>query len=215
MNSAYDAFPPEIQKLINPKARQNEVEYWRQRDQLLVQYKGRWIGFADGKVVAKGKSAVAVFHEAMQQGGHPYVTRVGHEDEPARIRTSTFTYDTGYAHEPLPMVSVEFRRTIGVSGVLLHDLIADTGADVTALTWGDAQTLNLDPADAVFGWIGGVTGGAPPALQYDMRACLDGQEHPCRLNINVRGTERLLGRDVMNRFVMTFDGPAGEVIVNA
>jgi hypothetical protein len=126
MNSAYDALPPEIQKLINPNARQNELEYWRQRDQLLAQYKDRWIGFADGKVVAEGRSAVTVFHEAMQQGGHPYVICVGHEDEPARIRAATFTYDSGYAHEPLPMVSVEFRMTSGVPGVLLHDLIADT-----------------------------------------------------------------------------------------
>lgn len=68
MTSALDALPPEIAKLINPRWRQNELEYWRQRDQLLAHYKDRWIGFADGKVISEGKSAVAVFHEAMQQG---------------------------------------------------------------------------------------------------------------------------------------------------
>ena len=113
MTSAIDALPPEIAKLINPRWRQNELEYWRQRDQLLAHFKDRWIGFADGKVISEGKSAVAVFHEAMQQGGHPFVICVGHEDEPARIRTSTFAYDSNYSHEPLPMVSVEFRSTSG------------------------------------------------------------------------------------------------------
>ena len=97
---------------------------------------------------------------------------------------------------------------------MIHDLIADTGADVTALTWGDSQQLKLDPADAVLGWIAGVGGGRAATLQYDLWACLDDQEHPCRLHIDVNGRERLLGRDVMNRMVVTFDGPAGEVVVN-
>jgi len=29
MNSALDALPPEIAKLINPKWRQNEIDYWK------------------------------------------------------------------------------------------------------------------------------------------------------------------------------------------
>ena len=42
----------------------------------------------------------------------------------------------------------------------------------------------------------------------------DGQEHPCRLQADFVGNERILGRDVLNRLEMLFRGPAGEVIVN-
>lgn len=86
MNSAYDALPPEIRERINPKWRENELEYWRQREQLLEQYKDRWIGFADGKVVAVGKTPTAVSHEAKRSAKAPYVTCVGHEDQPTMIR---------------------------------------------------------------------------------------------------------------------------------
>lgn len=214
MNSALDALPPEIAKLIDPKWRQNEIEYWKQRDQLLLQFKDQWIGFADGRVIVSGRSAVAVFHEAEQTCEAPFVVCVGHEDEPTRFRRSTFPYDTGYAPEPLPMVSVEIRSISGVLGVLLHDMIADTGADATAITWGDAQLLQLDPKKGRPVWIAGVGGGKAPTLSYDVWAVLNSQEYPCRLHIDLASGERILGRDVMNRFVMTFDGPGCVVIVN-
>ena|SRR6185312_7406903 len=214
MNSAYDALPPEIQKLINPKWRQNELEYWRQREQLLEKYKDRWIGFADGKVIAEGKNPTAVSHEAEQGCEAPYVTCVGHEDEPTRFRTTTFTYDPGYNGEPLPMMSVEIRSISGVPGLVLYDMIADTGADATTITWGDSQRLQLDAKKGRPVWISGVTGGQSPSIRYNMWAFIDGEEHPCLLHVNPSGGERLLGRDVMNQLVVTFDGPAGEVIVN-
>jgi hypothetical protein len=214
VNSAFDALPPEIQKLINPKWRQNELEYWRQREQLLAQFKDRWIGFADGKVVASGKNPTAVFHEAKQNSEAPYVTCVGHEDEPTRIRRMTFTYDTGYNGEPLPMMSVEMRTISGVPGVMIHDMIADTGADATTITWGDSQKLNLDPDEGTPIWLTCVAGGRIATVMYEMWAYLDGEEHPCSLHIDTVGGNRLLGRDVMNRMVVTFDGPRGEVVVN-
>jgi len=44
---------------------------------------------------------------------------------------------------------------------------------------------------------------------------LDGQEHPCRLQADFVGNERILRRDVLNRLEMLIREPAGEVIVNA
>jgi hypothetical protein len=43
---------------------------------------------------------------------------------------------------------------------------------------------------------------------------IDGQEHPCRLQADFLGNERILGRDVLNRLEVLFRGPIGEVIVN-
>jgi uncharacterized protein DUF5678 len=108
MKSIVDQLPPEIARQIHPDRRKNEAEYWAVRDQLLKQYQGQWIGFADGQVVASGSSPVAVFHAAEASGKHPFVICVGRESEPSRIRRAAFAYDSGYPGEPLPIISVEF-----------------------------------------------------------------------------------------------------------
>jgi hypothetical protein len=89
MNCIADQLPPEIARQIHPDRRKNEAEYWAVRDQLLSQYQGQWIGFANGKVLASGTSPVAVFHAAEATGLHPFLICVGREDEPCRIRRVT------------------------------------------------------------------------------------------------------------------------------
>ena len=127
MNSIIDQLPPEIALQIHPDRRKNEADYWAFRDGLLEQYRGQWIGFADGRVIASGKSPVSVFHEAEASGLHPFFICVGNEEEPCRIRRATFSYDTAYPGEALPVTSVEFRKFSGSSGVNLGQVIPDTG----------------------------------------------------------------------------------------
>jgi len=86
MKSLADALPPEIARQIDPNWRKNEAAYWAVRDELLGQYQGQWIGFADGAVIASGTSPVAVFHAAEAMGRSPFVTCIGREDEPVRMR---------------------------------------------------------------------------------------------------------------------------------
>jgi hypothetical protein len=106
MKSLIDGLPPEIAQRIHPDWRRIEAEYWAHRDQLLVQYRNQWIGFADGRVIASGSSPVEVFHTAQESGLHPFVTCVGHQHEPCRMRRDTFAYDAMYPGEPLPVVTV-------------------------------------------------------------------------------------------------------------
>src|SRR5207244_7245522 len=96
MKSLADGLPPDIARQIHPDWRKNEAAYWAVRDQLLPQYQGQWIGFADGAVVASGKSAVDVLHAAKKAAAHPFMICVGHENEPDRIRRITFPYDVRY-----------------------------------------------------------------------------------------------------------------------
>src|SRR5438552_16098588 len=138
MKRIADQLPPEIARQIHPDRRKNEAAYWAVRDQLLDQYRGQWIGFADGRVVASGTSPVTVFHAAEATRLHPFFICVGREEEPCRIRRVTFPYD----------------------------------------------------------------------------AWLDGQDYPCRVQADFVGSERILGRDVLNRLEILFRGPVGEVIVN-
>jgi hypothetical protein len=107
MKNIADQLPPEIARQIHPDRRKNEAAYWAARDQLLDQYHGQWIGFAEGKVIASGSSPVAVFHAAEASGQHPFLICVGKEEQPCRIRRMTFPYDASYAGEPLPLISVE------------------------------------------------------------------------------------------------------------
>jgi hypothetical protein len=86
MKSIADQLPPEIARRIHPDWRKNEAEYWAVRDQLLSQYQDKWIGYADGAVIASGTSPVAVFHAAEDSGHRPYVACVGREDEPCHMR---------------------------------------------------------------------------------------------------------------------------------
>jgi hypothetical protein len=90
MKSLADELPPEIARHVYPNWRKNEAGYWIVRDQLLRQYKGQWIGFADGEVIPSGASPVAVFHAAEATGRNPYVTCVGRENEPTRLRRVSF-----------------------------------------------------------------------------------------------------------------------------
>ena len=112
MKSLSDALPPEIAQHIHPAWRQNETAYWANRDILLTSYRDQWIGFANGQVIAAGVSAVDVLHTAHASGLHPFVTCVGHEHEPCRIRRVVFAYDATYPQEALPVTTVEFRQNV-------------------------------------------------------------------------------------------------------
>ncbi len=93
-------------------------------------------------------------------------------------------------------------------------VIPDTGADASVLPWADCQRLRLNPASGVQGLIAAVVGGSAATLAFGIWAHLDGQEHPCRLQADFAGGDRILGRDVLNRLDILFRGPAGEVVVN-
>lgn len=213
MNIA-DQLPPEIAVQIHPDRRKNEVDYWAMRDQLLAQYRDQWIGFADGKVVASGSSPVAVLQVAEASGRHPFLVCVGREEEPCRIRRVSFPYDTSYSGEALPLIAVEFRQASGMSGHVFDQVIPDTGADASVLPWADCQLLKLQPSAGIQGLITGVAGSSVATIAFLVWTHLDGKEYPCRLQADFVGTERILGRDVLNQVEVLFRGPVGEVVIN-
>ena len=214
MKSIIDQLPPEIARQLHPDRRTNEAGYWALRDQLLDQYRGQWIGFADGVVIASGSSPVTVLHAAEESGRHPFLICVGKEEEPCRIRRVSSPYDAGYPGEALPLISVEFRQAGGSPGVILDRVIPDTGADASVLPWADCQLLQLDPQSGVQSLISGVAGGSAATLAFRIWVRLDGQDYPCRVQADFAGSERILGRDVLNRLEILFRGPTGEVVVN-
>jgi hypothetical protein len=97
MKSIADQLPPEIARQIHPDRRKKEAAYWAVRDQLLDQYRGQWIGFADGMVILSGSSPVTVFHAAEASGRHPFFICVGREEEPCRIRRTLSAANASWA----------------------------------------------------------------------------------------------------------------------
>jgi hypothetical protein len=64
------------------------------------------------------------------------------------------------------------------------------------------------------GLISGVAGGSAASLAYLIWVWLDEREIPCRVQADFVGSERILGRDVLNRLDALFRGPSAEVVVN-
>ncbi len=86
MKRLADGLPAEIARQVHADWRKNEEAYWNVRDQLLGQYKGQWVGFANGAVVASGTRPVMVLHAARQAAEHPYIICVGREEAPYKLR---------------------------------------------------------------------------------------------------------------------------------
>ncbi|MGA2256186.1 MAG: hypothetical protein ABSG53_16175 [Thermoguttaceae bacterium] len=214
MKSLADGLPPEIARQVHPEWRKNEAAYWDAREKLLDQYRGIWIAFSDGRVVVSGTRPVVVFQTALQAVEHPFVICVGREEEPYRMRRATFAYDTAYPGEALPVIGIEFRKVSGSPGLRLDSVIVDTGADTSALPWADCRTLQLDPSEGVPGLMGGVAGGAATTLGFFVWVHLDGKEYGCQLHADFSGTERILGRDVLNALDVLFRGPSREIVIN-
>ncbi len=214
MQSLIDGLPPDVARQIHPDWRKNESEYWAVRDALLAQYRDRWVAFANGAVITSGSSPVEIFHQAERSGQHPFVTCVGHEHEPCHMRRAVFPYDSAYPGEALPLLTAEFRKQSSSPGVVLDRVIPDTGADGSALPWSDCQLMQLDAAEGVPGLMGGVGNSVAPTVVFSVWVHLDGTSHRCRLQADFAGRERILGRDVLNRINVLFNGPNGEVVVN-
>lgn len=214
MNSIADQLPPEIARQLHPDRRKNEAGYWAVRDHLLEKYRDQWIGFADGIVIASGCSPVTVLHAAEASGRHPFFICVGREEEPCRIRRVSFPYDSGYRGEALPSISVEFRQAGGTPGIVMDRVIPDTEADASVLPWADCQLLQISPSMDVQSLLSGVSGSSAATLAFQIWTHHDGQDYPCRLQADFVGSERILGRDVLNRVDVLFRGPAKEVVVN-
>jgi hypothetical protein len=127
MTSLADQLPPEIARHVHPDWRRNESEYWRERSQFLSRFAGQWVAFANRQVIASGPHSVEIMAAAQQSGLHPFVTCVGHEAEPCRIRRVSFAYDAGYPSQALPILSAEFASQKSSPGTMLDRVIPDTG----------------------------------------------------------------------------------------
>jgi hypothetical protein len=101
--------PPDQQQRLHAGFLANEQSYLQLRDSLLPQYHGQWVAVHDGCVIAAGDDLLAVLDTADACSGHPYIARVGEEDQTVfRVRLTEFAYDRTYYPFPIPRVAVHF-----------------------------------------------------------------------------------------------------------
>ncbi|HEY2909004.1 MAG TPA: hypothetical protein VGI99_02100 [Gemmataceae bacterium] len=212
--SLAEGLPPDVARQIHPDWYKNEADYWAVRDSLLPQYENMWVAFANGSVIAFDKRPSKVAQDARKIASHPFMTCVGREEIGLRMRRASFPYDKSYPGEPLPIIRAEFSKTQGSPGIALDSVILDTGSDTSALPWSDCKPLQLDLRQGVPYMVSGVTGASVRTVGFFLWVKLDGQEYECRMQVDFQGTERILGRDVLNYLDVLFRGPAAEVVIN-
>lgn len=187
---------------------ENEESYWRVRESLLSQHRGKWVAVRAGQVVAEADDVLTILDLAANLEGHPYIARVGDEGREFTIR-SVFLYDRGYQPFPLPRVRARFSGSDG-GGLTLEDVIPDTGADLSLLPGRDGDAIGLRASPYLTITVRGIIGPSVTAVVY--RGFVEIGGHSCRSLIQlVNGVERILGRDVLNQLRVTFDGPRGRV----
>jgi hypothetical protein len=191
----------------------NEQSYLRIRDGLMSKYRGKWVAVKDGVVVVSGDDLLTVMDEAAAAGGHPYVAKVGEEDEfVVRVRRAQFAYDQSYAPFALPCATVTFWDYHERRSQTYSDVIPDTGADLTTLPDSDCAAFDRFGSPFAVGRSRGVIGASVRTVLYRGRAEINGRRVAALIEPIQGIRERLVGRDVLNQHRVLFGGPAGLII---
>jgi hypothetical protein len=213
MQIATSDLPGHLRQRLHPDFLANEQRYHQMRDQLLAQYRGQWVAFAGGRVIAAADELFPVMEAAAASGDHPFIARVGEEDTTVfRVRRQEFTYDSTYQPFPLPRATVTFWNHSASHSQTHTDVIPDTGADLSMLPDADCAAINLFNSPCLIGLSRGVVGGSHTTLFYQGSAEINGRRVASLIEPVAGGTERLVGRDVLNQHRVVFDGPTRRVV---
>ena len=115
---------------------------------------------------------------------------------------------------PLPQLTVRFWDNSEKHSQLYADAIPDTGADLSVLPHTDCSAINLFNSPYFTGVSSGVVGSSVTTLIYRAKAEIDGNRYPALIQPVPGGQERIVGRDVLNRLRVLFDGPRAQLIVD-
>jgi len=131
-------------KTIQEGFEQDKADYWAMRDGLLLKHKGKWIAIHKGKVVAVGDDMISIMDEALTEDGYAYVNKLGEEDKIIiRNRRVKFAYDESYSPTSMPLITATLYNFNQSHSKVCHEVIPDTGADLTCLPIGDCNQIGI------------------------------------------------------------------------
>ncbi|MDQ3812541.1 MAG: DUF5678 domain-containing protein [Armatimonadota bacterium] len=186
------------------KFEQEKQAYWQQRDELLKQYRGKWVAIVGGQVVAVGDRSGEVIREAYRKTGSTvgYVAHVGFEDAIYRIRqVSAGHYDHSY-YTPAPKVIAQVRHLRDDVSVET-EFVVDTGADLTVLRSEFADDLDLWDSAWRTANIASISAVPEPRQLYSGTVRLADYDVEVQVDCRDDLDENILGRDVINEFALT------------
>jgi hypothetical protein len=162
-------------------------------------------------VVTVGEDLATVMDEVGKQGlCDAYIEKVGGESDTVftirHRREIGFAYDSSYT-PPIPRVEVKFLNFQQSHHASYADVIPDTGADNTALPFGDCEAVAIFSSPVYSSFSRGIDSAPTPTLLYRCFAEIGGHLSAALIEPHPTFDGRLLGRDVLNTFVTIFDGP--------
>lgn len=195
-------------QMVEKGFEEDRQAYWAMRDELLAKYPGKWVAVHRGRVVSVADEPLSIMEQALAEDGYAYTNKVGEEDKIViRQRRVSFPYDDTYSPTPLPRMTAVIHNFSRTKSKAVVDAIPDTGADVTCLPMDDCQDLDL----FLFPYYRGIShpyaGVSRPVTFYAARIEVDGKMYNAVIE-PVAEPERLVGREVLNRMKVTFDGPS-------
>lgn len=112
-------------------------------------------------------------------------------------------YDHGF-NPPAPVAELTIAHPVtAASSSVLHGIL-DSGADITVIPDSLATRLQLTPHGQI--WTRSYDGTYSRRLVYYVRLTVEGFELPAVRCIAADRPNVLLGRNVLNRFIITLDG---------
>ena len=121
-------------------------------------------------------------------------------------RVLTFDYDHSY-HPAAPHIEITVDGYNSEYEPVTLSAFADSGADGTMLPRDILEKVGAEYADTVV--LRGTAGGVQHLDRYTVRIRIVGEAvHGIEAAATVPGGEPILGRDVLNAFVVTLNGPA-------
>lgn len=120
-------------------------------------------------------------------------------------------YDGGY-DPAIPVVEVVVSVLRGQAGMALVALL-DSGADVTSIPLHPLRAIGALPAESR--WLRGVTGERHRVELYEIYLQIGTYGQHLLVVGDAFGGEAIIGRDILNHYVVTLDGPASVVEITA
>ncbi len=178
--------------------------YWKIRDELLRKYRGKWISIAQNKIAAVAESLTDALKIAYENTNAKimYINKVGEEDKAMRKRIRRYNIE----YEPsMPMIDVLIGRLDGLSRLETEGII-DTGADTSVLPEEKCAELGIYEFQVAEADVGGIGGGFERRALYGTMMEIIGNNVPAIIDCRNDTFETIIGREVLNEFVIILDG---------
>jgi len=122
----------------------------------------------------------------------------------------TYQYDTHY-EPPAPVIPIAVHRPGDSTKQVTTDALVDTGSDVTCLPSALIRAIGGEPASVydIYGMNRVFIGSANSYfLEFEIGSATK------LIEVLAIGDEPILGRNLLNEFVLELDGPAGKVTMH-